>query len=163
MRATLLRAGVVAGILALCGPGIVLADDQAQPADSGKPDSKAGKRKSFGKGENWETFAKIFDANSDGKVSKEEFLAKRPGFDRVDSNHDGSVTQEEVKALPAVQKKGGTGGGFVAHFDGDADGKVSTAEYDAKRSAFFDKVDKNKDGAIEQSELKAAPPGEAGL
>ena len=160
MRATLLRAGVVAGILALCGPGIVLADDQAQPADSGKPDSKAGKRKSFGKGENWETFAKIFDANSDGKVSKEEFLAKRPGFEHIDGNHDGSVTADEVKAMPAVQKKGGSGSAFVAHFDADADGKVTTAEYDSKRSAFFDKVDKNKDGIIEESELKTAPPGQ---
>lgn len=160
MRATLLRAGVVAGILALCGPGIVRADDPGSPENSPKQgkENKGGKGKGFGKGQHWDAFAKAFDANTDGKVSKEEFLGKRPGFDKMDSNHDGSVTKEEVAALPAVQKKGGTGGGFVANFDADADGKVTPAEYDAKRTKFFDRMDKNKDGVIEKSELKSTPP-----
>ena len=154
MKATLLRAGVVAGIVALCGAGLALAAGQ----------SEAKGKKGKGQGQHWDHFVKTFDANSDGKVSKEEFLAKRPGFDHIDGNHDGSVTSDEVKAMPAVQKKGGSGSAFVSHFDGDADGKVTTAEYDAKRSAFFDKVDKNKDGMIEESELKTAPPGQdAGL
>jgi Ca2+-binding EF-hand superfamily protein len=81
-------------------------------------------------------------------------------FDKMDGNHDGSVTSDEVKAMPAVQKHGGTGQNFVAHFDGDKDGKVTTAEYDTKRTSFFDKMDKNKDGFIDQSEFKAQPPNE---
>ena len=175
MRATLLRAGMVAGILALCGPSIPLAQDSTKPADpaapaapaepgkpakEGKPASKAGKRNAYGKGQNWDAFAKKFDANADGKVSKEEFLAKRPAFDHIDGNHDGSVTADEVKAMPAVAKRGGSGQNFVARFDADKDGKVTTAEYDAKRTTLFEKIDKNKDGAIEQSELKGQAAGE---
>ena len=137
-------AAVVAGALAVCGAGMAVED----PAGSAQ-----GKKR----GQGWESFAAVFDGNQDGKVSKEEFLAQRPAFDRVDSNRDGSVTLEEVKALPAVKKRGGTGQGFVQHFDGDKDGKVSSAEYDAKRTTLFAALDKNNDGAIDQDELKGHP------
>ena len=162
MRARLLRAGVVAGILVLCGAGFALADDPAAPGQTaptaGKENKgKSGKGKGYGKGQHWDAFAKKFDANADGKVSKEEFLAKRPGFDRIDGNKDGSVTADEVKAMPAVQKRGGSGQNFVARFDEDKDGKVTTAEYDTKRTKLFEKIDKNKNGAIEQSEFKGLP------
>src|SRR5262249_25358957 len=105
MRASVLRAGVLAGVLALCGSGFVL-------AQGGHPPNK-GKKTATGQGKHWDKFAKTFDANGDGKVSKEEFLAKRPAFDKMDANKDGAVTAEEVKALPAVQKRGGTGAGFM--------------------------------------------------
>ena len=156
MKAKLVRTVAVAALIAVCGAGMALAD----PADKGAK----GKGKGAGakRGQGWDAFAAFFDGNQDGKVSKEEFLAKRPVFDRADSNHDGSVTREEVKALPAVQKKGGTGEGFVRRFDTDKDGKVSAAEYDAKRTTLFGTLDKNKDGAIDQAELKGHPkqPGE---
>ncbi|HET8945443.1 MAG TPA: EF-hand domain-containing protein [Candidatus Polarisedimenticolia bacterium] len=160
MRVNVVRAGVLAGVVALAGSGIVLAAAQSsKPAPAHKGASN-GKHAAAGQGQHWDMFAKSFDANGDGKVSKEEFLAKRPMFDRIDGNHDGSVTSDEVKAMPAVQKHGGTGQNFVAHFDADKDGKVTTAEYDTKRTSFFDKMDKNKDGFIDQSEFKAAPPSE---
>ena len=49
-----------------------------------------------------ERFAKT-DANSDGALSKDEFVAshvERAGkmFDRIDANKDGKVTQDEMKA-----------------------------------------------------------------
>ena len=152
MRLNVVRAGLLAGIVALVGSGFAMADQgAAHPA--GK---KGGKKANVGQGQHWDQFAKTFDANGDGKVSKEEFLAKRPGFDRMDGNKDGAVTSEEVKAMPAVAAHAGTGQNFVAH----KDGKVTSSEYDAKRGAFFDKMDKNKDGMVEQSELKSQPPGE---
>lgn len=156
MKVSLVRAGVLAGMVALCGSGFALAanDPAHKPANKGQ----GAKHPAAGQGQHWDQFAKTFDANGDGKVSKEEFLGKRPGFDRIDGNHDGSVTSDEVKAMPAVQKHGGTGQNFVAHFDADKDGKVTTAEYDSKRGTFFDKIDKNHDGFIDQSEFKTQPP-----
>src|SRR5262245_40454446 len=150
MTASAVRAGMLVGVLALCGSGFVLADQGGKPADKGK-------KAAAGRGKHWDQFVKKFDANGDGKVSKEEFLSKRPAFDKMDANKDGSVTAEEVKALPAVQKRGGTGAGFMERFDADHDGKVTPAEYDAKRTTLFEKLDKNKDGMIDQSEVKAQP------
>ena len=43
--------------------------------------------------------AKSADANGDGKVSREEFLARAGArFDRLDANKDGVLTAEEMKA-----------------------------------------------------------------
>jgi Ca2+-binding EF-hand superfamily protein len=150
MKVSLVRAGVLAGVFALCASGFALASTGSKPASHGK-----GQHPNAGSGQHWNEFAKAFDTNSDGKVSKDEFLAKRPIFDKIDANHDGTVTADEVKAMPAVSAKGGTGSGFVAHFDADKDGKVTTSEYDAKRAKFFDSLDKNKDGMIDQSEFHA--------
>jgi Ca2+-binding EF-hand superfamily protein len=150
MKVSVVRAGVLAGAVALCASGFALADTSSTHKSShGKSHPNAGS------GQHWAEFVKAFDTNGDGKVSKEEFLAKRPLFDKIDANHDGTVTADEVKAMPAVQAKGGTGSGFIAHFDADKDGKVTSSEYDAKRAKFFDSLDKNKDGMIEQSEFHA--------
>lgn len=160
MKVNVVSAGVLAGVVALAGSGFALAAQSSSHPPAHKGNSGKSQHAAAGQGQHWDMFAKTFDANGDGKVSKEEFLAKRPGFDKMDGNHDGAVTADEVKAMPAVAKHGGTGQNFVAHFDADKDGKVTTAEYDTKRTSFFDKMDKNKDGFIDQSEFKAQPPTE---
>lgn len=103
-------------------------------------------------GQGWDHFAATFDANKDGKVSKDELLAKAPGFDHMDTNKDGVVTADEIKALPASTKHPQMGGNFMAKFDTDKDGKVTKQEWDAKRTAGFDAADKNHDGVIDKDE-----------
>ncbi len=61
-----------------------------------------------------EEMFKRLDANSDGKLTVEEFTAKREGdkaekakkyFARIDKNSDGSVDLEEFKAAMEQRKK----------------------------------------------------------
>jgi hypothetical protein len=49
------------------------------------------------------------DANKDGMVSRDEFLAARAEqagktFDRVDTNHDGVLSAQEIEAVKAAAK-----------------------------------------------------------
>jgi len=153
---THLRGVAVLGLAALCGFAIA-GVASAQTRRAGGRAAGEGRHR----GQNWDKFVRLFDANHDGKVSKEELLAKHPGFDRADANHDGSVTQDELKAIPAAQRHPGfTGAGFISRFDQDGDGKVTLDEFNAKRMAAFDAMDKNKDGFISEEEFQG--PAAAG-
>lgn len=45
------------------------------------------------------------DANSDGVISKDEFMAKTAKrFDEVDSNHDGKITPQEMRTYREAKK-----------------------------------------------------------
>jgi acetyl esterase/lipase len=58
-----------------------------------------------------EDFVKRNDRNGDGKLSREEFPEWAKGkFDLIDSNHDGFVTAEEMRAFLASQGGAGNGG-----------------------------------------------------
>jgi Ca2+-binding EF-hand superfamily protein len=133
--------------VALCGGGLALAADSPH---------HAGGAHKWQPGQGWDHFAATFDSNKDGKVSKDELLAKAPGFDHMDTNKDGVVTADEIKALPASTKHPQMGSNFMAKFDTDKDGKVTKQEWDAKRSAAFDAADKNHDGFIDKDEYTAS-------
>jgi EF hand len=90
-------------------------------------------------------------------------------FARADSNRDGFVTQDEVRAGAEArggqrQERRGGRGGMMAGFGGrafaamdlDSDGRVALAE--AQRAALqrFDRVDSNRDGTITLDERQAA-------
>ncbi len=53
-----------------------------------------------------------FDANKDGKLTKEEVTDERLQrlFDRADADHDGTVTRKELTAMAAREPGGGRGG-----------------------------------------------------
>ncbi|WP_404712525.1 EF-hand domain-containing protein [Sphingomonas sp. MMS24-J13] len=79
------------------------------------------------------------DANSDGKLSKDEFTAAakarggtRDGsrmFDRMDANHDGVLDAAEIKVLLAHR---------FARIDADHDGILTTDERQAMRAGATD-------------------------
>ena len=111
------------------------------------------------------TFADL-DKNKDKKISKDEFPSQFPpqAFDRMDSNHDGFIDEEEWKATTSQFGGGGRGGDrmmvggprtgetMTKLLDANADGKVSREEF-AKIVSLFDVLDKDHSGDLSQEEL----------
>jgi Ca2+-binding EF-hand superfamily protein len=142
-------------------------------------------------------FAKL-DKKGDGKLTVDEFhpvhfprvgaqVAEQSGhgskraqaiFDKIDTNHDGVVTQEEYLAAATAQYKAldTAGNGqvtaaeiatspkalgrdnqvaqhIVKKLDSNGDGVVSQDEYLAAAKARFAKLDKNGDGFIDADEI----------
>ena len=87
------------------------------------------------------------DKDGNGSISRDEApprLAQH--FDRLDTNHDGSIDPQE---LAAVRK------GMQARLvDADGDGKVTAAEHAAFVDKMFKMMDADGDGAITEAELK---------
>ena len=107
------------------------------------------------------------DKNKDKKISKDEFSSQFPPqmFDNVDANHDGSIDEEEWKAM-TTRFAGGRGAGgertmiagprigesMTKLLDANTDGKVSREEF-AKIVSLFDSLDKDHNGELSQDEL----------
>jgi Ca2+-binding EF-hand superfamily protein len=101
------------------------------------------------------------DKNKDKKISRDEASQIPPQmFDRIDTNHDGFIDEEEWNAMR--NRFGGGGGGMgggprtgeslTKLLDANADGKVSRDEF-AKILSLFDILDKDHNGELSPDEL----------
>jgi len=98
------------------------------------------------------------DTDKDGKLSRAE-VAKMPDpmFARLDANHDGFLTPEEL-----AQGHHGHGNKGFGHADTNGDGAISRDEALARSDKRFARIDANGDGVITQDEMKAAHHGKHG-
>ncbi len=119
-------------------------------------------------------FAKL-DANGDGFIDKTEARGRLVrNFDAIDTDHDGRLSRDELKAAWAAHRgmkddkkdggpgKGGDKAGHLAMLDTDHDRKISWAEFSAGIKAHFDQLDANHDGYLDAGELRKAHHGKHG-
>jgi Ca2+-binding EF-hand superfamily protein len=113
---------------------------------------------------------KRYDKNGDGYLSREElppFL--RPQFDKLDRNKDGKLDRQEIAATQRLLQRFRAAKLPAANsaeveqiyqrllkLDADGDGKISRAEAKGPLAKQFDKLDTNKDGYLDRSELRRA-------
>ena len=123
------------------------------------------------KGERGSHFKKT-DTDGNSTLSRAEVEKYMPRmaekFDQIDSNRDGQLSRDEMKAWKKTRKHAHRMGNKAdrqaraaerfKHADTNGDGKISRAEAEknAPRLAKkFDAIDANKDGQLTQDELRA--------
>lgn len=106
---------------------------------------------------------KGFDADGDGRITREEFKGRPQVFDRIDTDKDGVISAEELarvpdspaasnpemnQAIPARRLKA---------MDKDGDGKVSREEFQGAPRV-FERLDANKDGFLSHEDRLPEKP-----
>lgn len=107
-----------------------------------------------------------FDANKDGKLSKDEVPERMQGiFARADADKDGFITREELTKATAGQERRGEGGPpmdmLFRAIDKNQDGVLSKEEI-AGAAAALQTLDKNGDGQLTQDEVRPQMRGGRG-
>lgn len=117
-----------------------------------------------------------FDGNKDGKVTKDEFLAKvKERFAQMDLNNDGKITDEDLPPMmrgrnvlaggdggmgQGMGRGRGMGGGmgpmsWLRGADANKDGMITLEEAQAAATKQFDQFDRTKDGAVDKADFDA--------
>jgi Ca2+-binding EF-hand superfamily protein len=94
-----------------------------------------------------------YDANKDGKVTREEMEAGlKADFAAADTNHDGVLDPSEIRA-ENDRRLARDGLSAAPVRDWNLDGSADMDEFSNAVHSYFDALDKNKDGELSSSEL----------
>ena len=106
---------------------------------------------------------KMADTNADGLISAAEHeSAAREMFARMDADHDGQLTAEELASLRArfgpVEDRGPVVGVAerIQAVDVNGDGLVSPGEYEAGAREAYARLDLDRDGRVSAEEMRPA-------
>jgi Ca2+-binding EF-hand superfamily protein len=106
------------------------------------------------------------DADKDGEISAEELSSAVAALKKLDKDGDGKLSREETRPVGGFGGggfgRGGGPGGFntaalverIMGNDKNKDGKVTKDEMPENQQAFFDRLDENKDGALDKAEVE---------
>ena len=94
------------------------------------------------------------DANADGSIARDEFLAARAAaFAKLDQNGDGVLDDADKRERT---HEGPRREGLRGRLDANSDGKISKEEFVNSATPMFDGADKDGNGALDKDELSAA-------
>lgn len=94
------------------------------------------------------------DQNGDGKISLAEVQwVTAKSIAKIDANHDGVITADELKAEEERQRQAERQR-QLSMLDSNHDGKVTTAEFAAMDTNRFNAMDSNHDGMLTPDELR---------
>lgn len=104
------------------------------------------------------------DANSDGSITRDEFLARPIAmFDRLDADNNGVISAAEQ---PQRRERGDRQARGERrerpNFDANSDRQISSAEFASMGAQMFERLDANSDGRVTRAEAEAARPQRGG-
>ena len=146
--------------------------DAMQPLDRAERRAADGAPPSQRRGEAAEFFTDLLDADDDGKVGRDDFVAVAKElfgrdmaerlFERMDRDRDGILGNEEMQR-DLEKGDGSLAEMFRRLFDWDRDGSVAAGEFrlgtvgrvkDSHASRFLNLMDRNADGRVTPRELR---------
>lgn len=108
------------------------------------------------------------DSDHDGSISEAERVAAPQALRKLDRNHDGQLTPDELRPNFGGPGRGGQPGGspqemtaMLMRFDQNGDGVLDKGEVPERMQGLFARGDKNQDGKLTQDELTALAQSQA--
>lgn len=96
------------------------------------------------------------DANNDGNITRDEFLARPVAmFDRMDANDDGVISTAERPQRRERPEGERAERRDRPNPDTDGNGSISRAEFAAMGASMFDRLDANNDNRVTREEAQA--------